>query len=263
MLERFTQIGTHPSIEAPMGASIPSMYALVANAYMHRFGTTALDLAEVAVAARTAAADHPGALKREPLTTELVLGSPMVSDPLHVLDCCLIADFAVALVLTTSERARDLDRPGVGVLGAGEGFTHEFLFQAPNDIGRGARQAVDQALVRADVARDDIDLLELYDCFTITTIVLLEQLGFVDPGCAGPAFRNQEFARSGRLPLNTHGGLLSYGSGGITHIAEAVHQLRGEAGHRQAGAPQRALVHNLGGILSMHVSLVLGAPGSY
>jgi acetyl-CoA acetyltransferase len=260
MVARFAEIGTQPDFEMPQGASIPAMYALVAERHMATFGTTQEDLAAVAVAARGNAALHPNAVKRTRITVEDVLASPDVATPLHVLDCCLITDFAVALVLTARGPGAPLDDDtrAVRLLGYGQGFTHEFLSKAPRRPGQGAAVAAHSALKMAGVRLADLDFVELYDCFTITPLILLEEIGFCGPGESGDMIRSGATNLAGHLPMNTHGGLLSYGSGGITHIAEAVTQLRGEAGARQVKDAELGLVHNLGGILSLHVTLVLG-----
>jgi acetyl-CoA acetyltransferase len=260
MVRTFTELGTQPDFETPLGATIPAMYALVAARHMARYGTEPQDLASVAVQARKHAALHPNATRREPLEIDDVLGSSMIASPLRSLDCCLIGDFAVAFVVTTLERARADSAAPVEILGFGQGFTHEFLSDAPDDAGLGAATAGRTAMEMAGVDARDLDFAELYDCFTITTLVLLEELGFTEPGGAAEMIASGATAIDGRMPVNTHGGLLSYGSGGITHIAEAITQLRGQAGLRQVDSPELAYVHNLGGILSLHAGLVLGNP---
>jgi acetyl-CoA acetyltransferase len=259
MVETFAEIATHPDYEAPYGASIPAMYALVSQRFMNERQVTEEDLAQVAVQARAHAMRHPNASRRDQISVDDVLSSPMVASPLHVLDCCLITDFAVAIVLTTKDRVGALDAQRcVEVLGTGQGFTHEFLTAAPDQPGAGAGPAVSTALAEAGLQLADLDFAELYDCFTITTLILLEEMGFCGPGDGAALMRSGVTALGGQMPVNTHGGLLSYGSGGITLVAEAVTQLRQEAGDRQVKGAEVGLVHNLGGILSLHVSLALG-----
>lgn len=251
--------------EQPYGPLSPiSMYALAAQRHMHEFGTTPEQLAEVAVAAREWALLNPKAYTRDrgPLRVDDVLDSPMVSSPLHTLDCCLVTDGGGAVVLTSLERARDLPHPPIRVLGFGETTTHMSMSQMPDLTSTGAALSSRLAFAEAGVGPDDIDVVEVYDSFTITVLLTLEALGFCERGESGSFTAGGAIRPGGRFPLNTSGGGLSYchpGMFGIFLVVEAVRQLRGEAGERQvAGGPELAVAHGTGGILSTHATLVLG-----
>ncbi len=252
----------HPQFEVPYGISIPAAYALVAQRYMHETGATEEHLAALAVAHRRHAAAHPDAHMTAPLTMEDVARSRVISSPLRLFDCCLISDGAAALVVSAPEAARDLRKRPVAVLGAGQGHTHEHISAAPSLTDFGCRQAAARAFAAAGVGADDIDVAEIYDSFTITLLVELESIGFFAKGEAGEAALKGELTLGGRLPCNTHGGLLSFGhsgaAGGMFHIVEAVRQLRHEAGERQVPEAELAFVHGDGGVLSAHCSLILG-----
>jgi acetyl-CoA acetyltransferase len=254
------QVG-HPQFEVPYGPTIPAFYALVASRYMHEHGVTSEHLAHVAVTMRDHAGRHPGAQMRKPITVADVLASRMIARPLRLLDCCLVSDGGVAVVVSAPDAARDTARPGVALIGAGQGHTHEHLSQAPSLTDFGCHDAAARALGEAGVRPADIRVAEIYDSFTITLLIELESMGFFGRGEAGPAIAAGALALGGRLPTNTHGGLLSFGhsgaAGGLTHVVEAVRQLRGEAGPRQVPGAEIAFVHGDGGILSAHCSLVL------
>lgn len=245
--------------EAPYGALYPaSYYAMAAGAYLHRFGATRADLAEVAVAAREQALLNPAAFRHEagPLTVDDVLAAPMLSSPLTTADCCLVTDGGGAIVLTSLERARDLPRPPVVVLGYGEATTNTSM-TAVDDLSvcEGARISGEAAFKRAGLTVADVDVAQLYDSFTITVLLSLEALGFCGPGEAGALVRERSLA------LNTSGGGLSYchpGQFGVLLLVEAVRQLRGECDDRQVAAAEVALAHGTGGILSTHATVLLG-----
>jgi acetyl-CoA acetyltransferase len=253
----------HPFFEFIYGPTIPALYAMVARRHMYEFGTTQEQLAAVAVQARDYASRHPSAHMRKPITIEQVLASRLIADPLHLLDCCLISDAAGAFVVTAADRAKDLPRGAAYLLGIGEFHTHEHITSAPSLTHFGSAESGRQAFQMAGLAPNDIDFAELYDCFTIVPIVELEDLGFVKPGEGGPFFLAGEAGPSGKLPINTHGGMHSYAHGGavggLFGIVEAVRQLRGTEGSRQLKRHQTALVHNEGGILSSHCTAILGA----
>jgi acetyl-CoA acetyltransferase len=234
----------HPQFEKPYGGSIPGYYAMVARRYMHEYGITRDQLASVAVNTRAHACMHPNAQMRGPLTVEQVLASKPIADPLRMLDCCLISDAAGAFVVTSAERAADLKQKPAYLLGVGEMHTHEHIMCAPSLTHFGAAESGRTAYEMAGVGPGDIDVAELYDCFTIVPIIELEELGLVERG-AGGAFFEQGHARiGGKLPVNTHGGMLSHAhagaAGGLFGIVEAVRQLRG----------------NEGGILSSHCTMI-------
>lgn len=252
----------HAQFERPYGISVPASYALVARRYMHEYGATPEQLAAIAVEHRRHAALHPNAHKREPITIDDVMRSRPISTPLRMLDCCLISDGAAAVVVSTPEAAADARKRGVQLLGAGQGHTHEHIVAAPSLTDFGCKQSSRTAFARAGVTPADVDVAEIYDSFTITLLVELESIGFFARGEAGAAAAAGELGLSGRLPCNTHGGLLSYGhsgaAGGMFHVVEGVRQLRGEAQARQVADAELAFVHGDGGILSAHCSLVLG-----
>lgn len=252
----------HPQFERPFGISVPASYALVARRYMHEFGVTSDQLAAIAVEHRRHASRHPKAHKREPISVEQVASSKMIADPLRMLDCCLISDGGAALVISSREAARNTRVKPIEILGAGQGHTHEHIIAAPSLVDFGCKASSAAAFQRAGVTAADIDVALIYDSFTITLLVELESIGFFERGEAGLAAAAGELGLNGRLPCNTHGGLLSYGhsgaAGGMFHAVEAVHQLRGQAEARQVDGAELAFVHGDGGILSAHCSLVLG-----
>lgn len=255
-----TQVG-HPQFEQPYGGSIPGYYAMVARRYMHTYGTTREQLAAVAVNTRAHAVLHPNAQMRTPITVEEVLSSKPIADPLRMLDCCLVSDCAGAFIVTSAERARDLRHKPAYLLGIGEKHTHEHLMCAPSLTHFGAAQSGRIAFDMAGVGPADIDFAELYDCFTIVPIVELEELGFAERGDGGAFFEAGHARIGGKLPINTHGGMLSHAhagaAGGLFGIVEAVRQLRGGEGERQVHGAELALVHNEGGILSSHCTVIL------
>lgn len=252
----------HPQFERPYGISVPASYALVARRYLHEYGATLEQLAAIAVEHRRHAARHPKAHKRDPITLADVMTSREIASPLRLLDCCLISDGGAALVVSAGDAARDTARRPIGILGAGQGHTHEHVMCAPTLTDFGCKQSSRLAFERAGVALADIDVAEIYDSFTITLLVELESIGFFARGEAGAAAAAGALGLGGKLPCNTHGGLLSFGhsgaAGGMFHVVEAVRQLRGEADTRQVADAELAFVHGDGGILSAHCSLVLG-----
>jgi acetyl-CoA acetyltransferase len=247
--------------EAPSRPRFPvSMYALAASRHMHELGTTRAQLAEVAVAARAWAGLNPRAFVREPLRVDEVLGSRFVSAPLTRLDCCLVTDGGGAVIVTSAERARTLRRQPVYMLGAGEATTHRHISQMPDLTRTAAVESSAAAYASARLGPSDVDVVQLYDAFTISTIVLLEDLGFCSKGEGGPFVSGGRIAPGGQLPVNTSGGGLSYchpGMLGIFLVIEATRQLRREAGKRQVNADV-ALVHGSGGVLSSHATALLG-----
>lgn len=252
----------HPGYDNPYGPLMPAFYGLVAQRHMHDYGTTEEQLAQVAVSTRRHASLHPAAMMREPLTMDDCLNAKMIASPLRRYDCALVSDGGGALVVTTADRARDLRQEPVLVLGMGEGHTHEHLSQAPSLTTSGAAISGPAALAMAGVTHDEVDVAEIYDCFTISVIALLEDLGFCAKGEGGPFVEDGAIELGGRLPVNTHGGLLSHAHpgppGGIFHLIEAVRQLRGGCGERQVEGARTSLVHSMGGAMSTHCTVVLG-----
>jgi acetyl-CoA acetyltransferase len=258
---RFGADSVRLQFEAPFGlAGPPTGYALAATRHMHEFGTTSEQLAELAVATREWAQLNPRAIMRDPLTVADVLASRVIASPLHLLDCCLVTDAGGAVVVASAERARDLPRQPVYVLGAGEASTHVMVSQMP-DFARweAARLSGERAFAMAGVAREDVDVAQLYDAFTIVPIMGLEALGFCQPGEGGPFVAGGRTAPGGAFPMNTNGGGLSYthtGMYGIFTLIEAVRQLRGECGPRQVPGAKVALCHGLGGMFSSAATLI-------
>jgi len=248
--------------EAPYAPIFPATsYALAASRHMHDYGTTREQLAAVAVAARAWANLNPQAFMRGPLSVADVLSSRMVSSPLTVRDCCLVTDGGAAIVMTRADRARHLPKKPVYLLGAAAATTHMNII-AMADLTRSA--AVDsgqRAMAMAGVAPRDFDVVELYDAFTINTILFLEDLGFCTKGEGGAFVASGAIAPGGALPVNTNGGGLSCvhpGMYGMFTLVEAVQQLRGEAGERQVAGAELALCHGNGGVLSSQITNVLG-----
>jgi len=236
-------------------------YALVAARHMAMYWTTREQLAQVALSAREWAQLNPRAYRREPLSLAEVLAAEPICDPLTRYDCCLITDGGGAIVMTSRERARDLRLPPVEVLGVAERHSHFSISQMPDLTTTAAVQTGAAALRMADLGTDDIDLLQIYDSFTITVLVALEDLGFAPKGEAGRWFAENGRGPQAKLPINTSGGGLSYchpGMFGLLLLVEAVRQLRREAGERQVSDPRTALVHGVGGSLSSHATVVLG-----
>jgi acetyl-CoA acetyltransferase len=237
------------------------MYALAASRHMYECGTTREQLAEVAVAARGWARLNPKAFKREDLNVEDVLASRMVSSPLSILDCCLVTDGGGALLVTSAERAKDLRKPPVYLLGAGEAHWHRNISQMPDLTGTAASDSGRRAYEMAGIRPEEVDVVMLYDAFTITPILFLEDLGFCEKGEGGSFVKDGRIAPGGELPVNTNGGGLSYnhpGMYGLLLVIEAVRQLRGECGERQVEGAEIALAHGNGGVLSSQVTAVLG-----
>jgi acetyl-CoA acetyltransferase len=253
VVARMASVVGNPEFEAPFGPIVPTLYSFLAQWLIESGRATREDLARIAVQTRAWAMLNPDAKMRKPLTEEEVLEAPPVAGPLGRYDCCLITDFAGALVVTAAPS-------GVEILGAAGVATHEEVLQMNADDPLGAPTAMAAELYeRARVDVTTVDVAYLYDSFTITAALQLLAYGLdrgegltallADPGI-GPG---------GRLPVNTHGGLLSATTGGIFHIVEAVRQLRGAAGERQVDGAKTALVSNIGGVFSNHCALVLGS----
>lgn len=250
------------SYEKPFNPVSPvSYYALAAARHMHQYGTTREQLAEVAVAARRWAALNPRAFHRSPLTIADVCGSRMVSTPLTVRDCCLVTDAGAAVIVTSAERARDLRRPPVYLLGAGEAHWHRQISQMPDLTVTAAAESGERAFAMAGLRPSDVDVVQLYDAFTINTILFLEDLGYCAKGEGGAFVAGGAIAPGGELAVNTNGGGLSYthpGAYGMFLLTESVRQLRGEAGAAQQAGAQVALAHGNGGTLSSQATVILG-----
>jgi acetyl-CoA acetyltransferase len=248
--------------ESPFKPFMPaSAYALAAARHMHQYGTTREQLAEVAVAARDWARLNPAAWSRGPLSVADVLAAPMVSSPLTIRDCCLVTDGGGALVVTSAARAKNLKKPPVYLLGAGESVTHMSISSMADLTVTGAARSGPTAFAMAGLGISDIDVVGVYDAFTINTIMFLEDLGFCPKGEGGHFISGGRIAPNGALPVNTNGGGLSYchpGMYGLLMMIEAVRQLRGECGARQVKNCNLALTHGNGGTLSSQATVILG-----
>lgn len=248
--------------EAPYRPLLPvSAYALAASRHMHELGTTREQLAEVAVAARAWARMNPKAWSREPLSVSDVLASPLVSDPLTVRDCCLVTDGGAAAVVVSAARAPALATTPVHVLGCGEAHDHRHISAMPSLTTTAAVHSGRRAFAEAGLTAADVDVAQLYDAFTITPILFLEDLGFCAKGDGGPFVVEGNVAPGGALPMNTSGGGLSYchpGMYGLLALVEAVRQLRGECGECQVEDCHVALAHGNGGVLSSQATVLLG-----
>jgi acetyl-CoA acetyltransferase len=236
---------------------------MAAQQYLGRFGGTREQLAEIAVAAREWALLNPKAFRYGvgPLSAADVVGSTMISSPLTVGDCCLVTDGGGAVVLTSLDRARDLAKPPVRVLGYGERSTNTSMTAVDDLTTSGAVGAGADAFARAGITHADVDVLEVYDSFTITAALSIEALGFCGRGEVLDFIADGRIRPGGELPLNTSGGGLSYchpGQYGVLLLVEAVRQLRGESCERQVPEAEIAVAHGTGGILSAHATVVLG-----
>lgn len=236
-------------------------YALAAQRHMDLYGTKPEDLAEIAVAARKWAQLNPKAYKRDPLTVADVLNSDVVSTPLHKLDCCLVTDGGGAVIVAAKDRYSELKKPGVFVWGAAETHSHVSIVNMPELTQTPAHVTAKKALSQAGIGVDDIDVAEIYDSFTITTLMTLEDIGFCEKGEGGQFVRNGRIYPGGDFPLNTQGGGLSYthpGMFGIFLLIEGVRQIRGECGERQVPNVNLVLCHGTGGALSTGATVILG-----
>ena len=248
--------------ESPFEPVLPvTAYALAAARHMHEFGTTREQLAEVAVAARGWAQQNPEAFMRDPLSIQDVLNSRPIASPLGVRDCCLVTDGGGAIVLTRADRARDLKQPPVYVLGSATAVWNRQISCMPDFTTTSASQSGAQAFAMAGLTAADMHMAQLYDAFTINTILFLEDLGFCKKGEGGAFVQNGGIAPGGRLAVNTNGGGLSCvhpGMYGIFTLIEGVRQLRGQAGQRQLDRHDTAVCHGNGGTLSSQATAILG-----
>jgi acetyl-CoA acetyltransferase len=243
----------------------PSAYAMAASRHMHQYGTTREQLAEVAVAARKWALLNPKAWEKEPLTIEQVLNARMVSYPFTVRDCCLVLDGGGAMILTSAARAKSLKKKPVYVLGTGEALSHASISSMPDLTVTAAAVSGPKAFAMTGLKPADVDMVSLYDAFTITPIFFLEDLGFCPKGEGGRFVSNGAIAPGGKLPVNTSGGGLSYchpGMYGLLVMIEAVRQVRGECDKRQVKDCEVALAHGNGGVLSSQCTVIFGGPST-
>jgi len=248
--------------EAPYGLPVPvGAYALAASRHMAQYGTTSQQMAELAVATRGWAQLNPVAYKREPLTVDEVLASDMIASPLRRHDCCLVTDGGGCVVVVSPEIAKTLPKAPVWLLGQGEAHSHAQISEMPDLTVTPAAESGKRAFAMAGVTHSDLDVVEIYDSFTITVLLTLESLGFCKPGESGAFVSGGRTAPGGEFPLNTMGGGLSYchpGQYGIFLLIEAVRQLRGECGDRQVADATLALASGTGGVLSSNSTCILG-----
>lgn len=254
----------YAEFEEPYGAIGANFgYALIAQRYMHEFALKPEQLARIAVAQRYNACHNPDAMfYGQPITVDDVLNSPVVVDPLHLLEIVMPVAGAAAVVVTSAETARKLSHPPVYILGAGEHTTHRSITYAPDLVRSPIKAAADAAFAMAGVRRHDIDIASIYDCYTITVLVSLEDAGFAPKGAGGAFVDEHNLQFDGDFPLNPHGGQLSFGqagiAGGMSHVTEAARQLMGRCGERQVKNADFAFVNGNGGIMSEQVSLIFG-----
>ena len=238
-----------------------SPYALAAKRHMHEFGTTKEQLAEVAVSARAWGQLNPAATMRDPLTIEDVVNARMIVDPLGLLDCCLVSDGGAAMIMVRKDRAKDFPKQPVYMLGVGSRTDHNLISCMPDLTTTAAKESAAAAFAMAGVTPKDIDVVELYDAFTINTILFLEDMGFCEKGEGGSFVSNGNIAPGGSLPVNTNGGGLSCvhpGMYGMFLMIEAVQQLRAECGDRQIKGAKLAACNGNGGFLASQVTAVFG-----
>jgi acetyl-CoA acetyltransferase len=255
--------GLTEQFEPPFGLPSPvGAYALAAMRHMFEYGTTSEQMAEVAVATRKWAALNERAFMRDPLTIEDVLASRWIAEPLHLLDCCLVTDGGGAVVVASARRARQARNAPVWILGHGQAQTHNSIANMPDlATHQAAVLSGRDAFAMAGLGPAQIDVVEIYDSFTITVLLTLEALGFCGRGESGAFVEGQRTAPGGSFPLNTNGGGLSYchpGMYGIFLLIEATRQLRGECGPRQVQGARTALAHGTGGVLSSAATVILG-----
>ncbi len=248
--------------ETDYGPRFPvSSYALMASRHMHDYGTTREDMAHVAVAARQWAAKNPEAFARDPLSVDDVLAARMVSSPFGKLDCCLVTDGAGAIIIARADIARTLRRPPVYVLGSGVAHHAKHVSGMQSLTKTSAVESAGRAYDMARVTPADVQMIQLYDAFTINTILLLEDLGFVPKGEGGRFVSDGHIAPGGSLPVNTNGGGLSCchpGMYGLFTLIEGVRQLRGDCGDRQVEGLDTVLCHGVGGVFSSNATCILG-----
>jgi acetyl-CoA acetyltransferase len=248
--------------EMPQGYAAPYLYAMFAQRHMHEFGTTPEQLAAIAVQCRRNAALNPNALMRDPITVEDVLKSPLVAAPLRKLDCCVVSDSGGAIVLTSKARAKDLRRPPVSLLGYGAQITKAHVSQQPDFVRSPTTVSGRRAFAQAGLTPRDVDVAQLYDAFTITPLMALEDLGFCPKGEGGRFVADGHIAPDGTIPINTDGGGLASnhpGKRGVFALIEAVRQARGESPGHQVPDVDVSLVSGFGGWFSAAATLLLTA----
>jgi acetyl-CoA acetyltransferase len=247
----------HPEYELPYGPLIPANLALVARRHMYEYGTTREQLAMVPVIQREHARLRPGAERTDPLDVERVCTARPVATPLVGADCALVSDSAGAVVVGPLDDDLAADRPRAAIRGSSQHSDYYYPFQSRDLTAFGFAGSAARAFDQAGLGPWDMDLAQIYDAFSISVLIAMEDIGFCQKGEGGKFAAERRMALGGDMPVNTHGGLLSFSGNGVFHITEAVTQLRHEAGGRQVAGARRALVTGYGGMLAVHCSLVL------
>lgn len=262
--EAMARMISHEGFEFPYGTFIPAMYAQVASRHMFVHGTPEEHFAEVAVSSRQWALKNPNAITYggAPLTVEAVLKSRPIATPFHLFDCSIPVEGGAAVFVTSERLAKRINPQPAYILGMGEHHNHRNIHQARDLLDIGAGKAGRKAFAEAGVTPNDIDVAQIYDAFTVNPLVFLEELGFCAPGKGGAVFQSGRTRPGGDLPVNTYGGLLSYGhtgdASGMSMIVEGALQIMGRGGERQVSGTNLALVHSYGGMMSEHSTLILG-----
>jgi acetyl-CoA acetyltransferase len=245
--------------EHPFGYLAPMHgYAMACQRHMYEYGTTSRQLGAIAVACRKHATLNENAQQRKPMTLDDYMNSPIFCDPFRLLDICQVTDGAAAVVVTSAARAKTLKKKPVYISGMGNRHPGFNLGWNPSMTTSGAKVSSEMAYKMAGITPKDIDVAEIYDCFTYTVLVTLEDYGFCKKGEGGAFVENGRIELGGELPVNTHGGLLSQGHiDGMNHVTEAARQMRGECGARQVKDAEIAIVSGNGGCFSTHATLIL------
>jgi acetyl-CoA acetyltransferase len=260
-VERFAEDAAHPEFEAPYGAAVFSLYALIAQRQMYQYGTTEEQMSMVSVQLRENASRNPKAQKRDSITVDDVMNSPMISTPFRRLHCSLISDGGGAVVVTSADRVKDMLKEPVYLLGAGESRHHLYISQAHDLTYSSASRSSEIALKEAGISASELDFACFYDSYAMMPIIGLEAIGICGSGEGGDFVEDGNIAPDGALPINPHGGMLSYAhpgrSGGWLNMLEAIRQLRREALGVQLSADV-GLVQANAGVESGEITLIFG-----
>lgn len=238
--------------EAFHGVTFPGLYAMMAKAHMHKYGTTREQLADVAVKNHEHGYKNPNAQFRMRITRDTVINSTLVADPLTLLDCSPVTDGAAAVIVTTLEKAKTLKKPFVKILASSQA-SDGIALHSRKDVASipVVKKAADDAYNKSEITPDKLDVAEVHDCFTIAELVILEELGIFERGKSGEAISSGQTTYGGKIPINTSGGLKSkghpVGASGVAQVVEIVEQLRGTAGERQVKGAKIGMTQNMGG----------------